>query len=157
MVSTHFDSDSGGNRAKESDELVKLLDMAPFHNAHVCRSSASARRLQRRDTDTGGLKSRLVDQAGFKDVLRDTGNGGKITHPWSNTYNSNSMWGAIDHIMARGAAAAAVASVSSKVHDGGLFVQYPDGVASNEVPRICSNFDKKGADHFAVEGVISFA
>jgi len=146
IVSVHFDSDQGGRRGKETNALMDYLNaMGGGPYIDIIAGDFNA------DTDSGVLKSRMIDQEGFVDVLTATGLGGKPTHPWGTGYYGNQLYSAIDHVVARGAN---VSPKSSDIHDADLYVTYPATTQSNEVPRQCSTFDYLGTDHFAVEGTI---
>jgi endonuclease/exonuclease/phosphatase family metal-dependent hydrolase len=149
FVSVHLDSDHGGNRGKEADGLKAYLDAEISHTyaTTVILGDMNA------DTDSGVLKSRFVN-AGYRDLLRDVGLNGP-THPWSSSYNRNTQWGNIDHVLANGN----VVASSGKIYELELYQQYPDangatGVA-NENSRICLNLQHDGSDHFPVASVFT--
>jgi hypothetical protein len=106
------------------------------------------------DTDGGVVKSRLLDRPGFVDVHKALGVA-LPTHPWTSSYNSNSMWGIIDHVVARGRS---VTPAAAATYDLSVWLAFPvlSGQDANEPPRICATMQGNGADHFAVAGSVTF-
>lgn len=144
VASVHFDSDTGGNRGKESKNLVKYLDGE--HNLTIISGDFNA------DTDQGVIKQRVTD-AGFEDVFKTLGNNNR-THPFSKSYYGNDIYGKLDHIVVRGQS---YTPTNCKVHDNDLFVLFPNTqqlAEPNETPRVFANMQLVGSDHFPIEATL---
>jgi len=146
IASVHFDSDYGGRRGKEAKALINWFTVPGGNYIDIIAGDFNA------DTDSGVIQERIM-AAGFKDVLREVGID-ENTHPWTTSYNGNSMWGNIDHVTARGAG---ISSVAGQVYNNNLWKLYPvlSGKGEpNESNRICANPEIMGSDHFPVQGTI---
>lgn len=148
VASVHLDSDYGGRRKKESKSLRAWFGDEPGVYKDIIAGDFNAA------TDSGVIQSDLINGARFVDVLTTTGNP-QQTHPYTTSYNSNGMWGPIDHVISRGLN---VVPVESKIYDSGLWVTYPTGTGANsdpnEEPRICANLHLIGTDHFYISGKV---
>lgn len=147
VVSVHFDSDTGGNRGKESKAVVDYIDNNMISGAlNIIAGDYNA------DTDQGVIKQRITD-AGFIDVFKVLGDNNH-THPFSTSYYNNNIYGLLDHITVRGQA---FDVKSVKVHNNDLFTIYPDlsqRGEPNETPRVVSNMQLVGSDHFPIEAIL---
>ena len=146
IASVHFDSNYGGRRGKESKALAAWFTASGGNYVDIIAGDFNA------DTDSGVIQERIM-AAGFKDVLREVGID-ENTHPWTTSYNGNSMWGNIDHVMTRGTG---IRFVAGQVYNNNLWTLYPVLVGKdepNEPNLICANLEKTGSDHFPLHGTI---
>jgi endonuclease/exonuclease/phosphatase family metal-dependent hydrolase len=146
IASVHLDSDYGGRRGKEARALAAWFS-GGTNAIDLIAGDLNA------DTDTGVVQQRIT-AAGFTDVLRAVGVD-ENTHPWTSSYNGNSMFGNIDHVMARGKG---VRATGGQVHTNDLWTIHPVLGGSgepNESQRICANLQLTGSDHFPVDGTIT--
>lgn len=145
IASVHFDSDTGGRRGKETEGLRNWL--GPSSSAiDIVAGDFN------QDTDTGVVQQSIMSQ-GFFNVLRSA-NASDQTHPWGANYYKNSMYGIIDHVIARGSG---IRAVEGHVYNMGLWQRYPllGGTGQpNEDNRICACVEENGSDHFAIHGVL---
>lgn len=147
IASVHLDSDYSGRRGKEARALADWFTASSGNYIDIIAGDFNA------DTNSGVIQQRIM-AAGFKDVLREVGIA-ENTHPWTSSYNGNSMYGNIDHVVARGRG---VTYTGGRVYHNNLWSTYPVLAGSgepNESMRICANLQLTGSDHFPVHGTIS--
>lgn len=147
FTSTHLDSDYGGRRGKEAKALGDWYGASAGNVIDIIAGDFNS------DTNSGVVQQRIINR-GFTDVLRAVGIA-ENTHPYTVSYNANSNYGNIDHVVARGAG---VVPHSGWVYSNGLWALYPPlngNGEPNESLRICDNLYITGTDHFPVEGVVS--
>ncbi len=143
IVSVHLDSDHGGNRNKEMGAALELVPL-PSTSIDMIVGDFNS------NPEQGNYAVDLTS-LGFKDVLDAIGNN-EATHPYAASYNSNSHYRDIDHIVVRNAIPG-----SGDVVDYNLYSLYPV-VPGNlyEDQRITANMQMTGSDHFLVWGLVKF-
>jgi len=146
FASVHLDSDYGGRRGKEANGLGDYLAAENTHSNYVDVIAGDFNA----DTDSGVLNQRFTTN-GFTDLGHALGSTA-ATHPWSSSYNRNSQWAILDHVIVKGTGTAAAAY---NVFSSNLYTLYPG--SANENTRICLNLDYTGADHFPVSGSFTVA
>ena len=149
MASVHLDSDRGGRRKKESAALRSWFTDSSGAYIDIIAGDFNA------STSAGVVHIELTSGAHFVDVLAATGHP-EQTHPYSTGYNGNTMYGPIDHVLARGAG---VTPSEGTIYDSNLWTQYPNLNGANDDPnealRICANLQAIGSDHYYISGTIT--
>lgn len=152
VASVHFDSDTGGRRAKEAKALGSMVfDGSDAGSIDIIAGDFNG------NTATGPLHNILIKTLKFVDVKAAVGLPIDIqTHPYTTAYNQNKNYGNIDHIVARGEG---LSFADAQVNDGGVWDDYAEGRGGDvlEDPRACAYMDGYGSDHFSVEATLTAA
>jgi endonuclease/exonuclease/phosphatase family metal-dependent hydrolase len=145
----HIDTGMGKDKHRESDSIMTWFEKQKKEGDNAIEIIAGD---FNGDPSKGVLRSR-IGNSGFKDILSEIGQTGN-TSPYSSSYNKNSMFGFIDHVLVR---AGKLSDFGGKVHSNGLFElgSYPviNGKPGekNEEKRITRNMEITGTDHFPIE------
>lgn len=152
LASVHLDTDNA-NRDNELSAIFNFLpNQLQYTDIIAGDFNASA---------SSGSLSNLIKQNSFLNAL-DVEGIEEQTHPFTVSYNRNTIWGPIDHVLFRNASVTGKATtandgmptVDNGVIDFSVWKQYPSG-ATYEAQRINKNFDNCGADHFPVIATLS--
>lgn len=168
IVAVHLDSDVGGNRKTELQEILNKLS----HSSNIINIVAGDFNAV---LDQGNLKE-VIDEANYKDVMIElsvqTGFPlNQRTFPNSSSYYNSPVYKVIDHVIYR---SNALTPSTTLVYPGGiytvpgqtrtgvlsnnLFLTYPElnGYDSNEGIRLTENIKLIGSDHFPVITTFDF-
>ncbi len=140
-IAVHFDSDTGANRKREMQAVLRLLTPQPETVDLIAGDFNSS--------PEQGNYSNIFQLGGFVDVLTAVGNT-ELTTPYTTQYSSSINFGRIDHIVVRNAT-----PVDGGVLTFDMFTLFPDLPGNvNEEDRITENLRISGSDHFPIWGSI---